>query len=107
YIKKTTSLVCNEHEIYTDCINPCQPTCQIPYPRDCPFLICHEGCICKQDFKTKNTKIVVQLVLRRVRDQILCVYRYVSLVAIVRKVLLLMPKMNVASEDVINALHIK
>ncbi|KAJ3630914.1 hypothetical protein MTP99_012080 [Tenebrio molitor] len=46
-----SSVICTDNEIHTDCTNPCEPTCSIPYYRHCEWLICNEGCYCKDGFK--------------------------------------------------------
>ncbi|UXI23224.1 L-galactose dehydrogenase-like [Sarcoptes scabiei] len=39
---------CPKHEKHSICENPCQPTCDEPYPL-CT-MICKEGCLCKEGY---------------------------------------------------------
>ncbi|KAJ3630915.1 hypothetical protein MTP99_012081 [Tenebrio molitor] len=46
-----STVVCTDKEIHTDCADPCEATCSIPYPRHCNWFVCNEGCNSKGGFK--------------------------------------------------------
>lgn len=41
---------CAKNETFTDCENPCQPTCDDPEREPCPTFTCTAGCHCKPGY---------------------------------------------------------
>ncbi|CAF3486129.1 unnamed protein product [Rotaria sp. Silwood1] len=51
----TKAPMCSENEEYSNCTNPCQPSCEEPNREPCETLRCSEGCVCSQDYlRTTN-----------------------------------------------------
>ncbi|CAF1294715.1 unnamed protein product [Rotaria sordida] len=46
----TEAPICGENEVYSNCTNPCQPSCEEPNREPCETLRCSEGCVCSKDY---------------------------------------------------------